>query len=211
MSDVLELLCARRVVPVVVLDDLDQARPLGDALKAGGLAVAEVTFRTAVALEALRLLAADPDLLVGAGTVVRAEQVDQAMAAGARFVVMPGFSADVVRRCRELEMPVVPAVATPTELIAALDQGIQLLKFFPAEASGGLTMLRALHAPFPEVRFIPTGGVTSANAPAYLGLPYVAAVGGSWMVAPELVRNGDFEGVTRLSAEAVGIAAEVGL
>jgi 2-dehydro-3-deoxyphosphogluconate aldolase/(4S)-4-hydroxy-2-oxoglutarate aldolase len=211
LSDVLELLCARRVVPVVVLDDLDQARPLGDALKAGGLAVAEVTFRTAVALEALRLLAADPDLLVGAGTVVRAEQVDQAMAAGARFVVMPGFSADVVRRCRELEMPVVPAVATPTELIAALDQGIQLLKFFPAEASGGLTMLRALHAPFPEVRFIPTGGVTSANAPAYLGLPYVAAVGGSWMVAPELVRTGDFEGVTRLSAEAVGIAAEVGL
>lgn len=210
MSDVLELLCARRVVPVVVLDDLDCARPLGDALKAGGLPVAEVTFRTSAALEALRQLAGDPDLLVGAGTVVRAEQVDQAMEAGARFVVMPGFSQGVVRRCQALGMPVVPAVATPTELIAALDEGLELLKFFPAEASGGVSMLRALHAPFPDVRFIPTGGVTSANAGAYLSLPCVAAVGGSWMVAPELVRGGEFDIVTQLSAEAVRIAGEAG-
>ena len=210
MSEVLELLCARRVVPVVVLDDLDHARPLGDALKAGGLPVVEVTFRTSVALAALRLLAGDSDLLVGAGTVVRAEQVDQAMEAGARFVVMPGFSQSVVRRSRELGIPVVPAVATPTELIAALDEGIELVKFFPAQAAGGVMMLRALHAPFPDVRFIPSGGVTSANAPDYLGLSYVAAVGGSWMVAPELVRGGEFDTVTELSAEAVRIATEAG-
>lgn len=208
MSDALELLCASRVVPVVVLDDLDRARPLGDALKAGGLPVVEVTFRTPAALEALHVLAAETDLLVGAGTVVRAEQVDQAMEAGARFVVTPGFSRGVVRRCRELGMPVVPGVATPTELIAALDEGLGLLKFFPAEASGGVSMLRALHAPFPGVRFIPTGGVTSANARAYLSLPCVAAVGGSWMVAPQLVRDGEFDTVTQLSAEAVQLAAE---
>jgi 2-dehydro-3-deoxyphosphogluconate aldolase/(4S)-4-hydroxy-2-oxoglutarate aldolase len=195
-------------VPVVVLDAPDRARPLGDALKAGGLPVAEVTFRTPAALEALRVLAGETDLLVGAGTVVRAEQVDQAMEAGARFVVMPGFSRAVVRRCRELGMPVVPGVATATELIAALDEGLGLLKFFPAEASGGVSMLRALHAPFPGVRFIPTGGVTSANAPDYLSLPCVAAVGGSWMVAPQLVRDGEFDTVTQLSAEAVQLAAE---
>jgi 2-dehydro-3-deoxyphosphogluconate aldolase/(4S)-4-hydroxy-2-oxoglutarate aldolase len=210
LSDVLELLCARRVVPVVVLDDLDRARPLGDALKAGGLPLAEVTFRTSAALAALRLLAGDPDLLVGAGTVTRAEQVDEAIEAGARFVVMPGFSRGVVRRCHELGIPVVPAIATPTELIAALDEGIELVKLFPAEATGGVAMLRALHAPFPGVRFIPTGGVTSANAPAYLELPYVAAVGGSWMVAPELIRRGEFDSVTALAAEAVRIAAAAG-
>jgi 2-dehydro-3-deoxyphosphogluconate aldolase / (4S)-4-hydroxy-2-oxoglutarate aldolase len=206
-DDVLELLCARGVIPVVVADDLSRVRPLGDALKAAGLPVAEVTFRTTAAVDALRLLAQDPDLLVGAGTVVAPEQVEVARDAGARFVVMPGFSARVVERCRAVGMPVIPGVATATEVIAALEHDVELLKFFPAEASGGVEAMRALHGPFPDVRFIPTGGVTSANAADYLGLPSVVAVGGSWMVAPALVRDGDFAAVSKLAAEAVAIAA----
>jgi 2-dehydro-3-deoxyphosphogluconate aldolase/(4S)-4-hydroxy-2-oxoglutarate aldolase len=205
---VLEDVCAFGMVPVVVLDDLDRVRALGDALKAGGLPVAEVTFRTQAALAALRLLGEDRELLVGAGTVVRPEQVDLARDGGARFVVTPGFSRRVVDRCQELAMPVIPGVATATEVIAALDSGIELLKFFPAEASGGAPTVQALHAPFPNVRFIPTGGISSANAAHYLALPGVAAVGGSWMVAPALIRDGDFESVTRLAGEAVRIAAE---
>jgi 2-dehydro-3-deoxyphosphogluconate aldolase/(4S)-4-hydroxy-2-oxoglutarate aldolase len=139
--------------------------------------------------------------------VVRPEQVEVARDAGARFVVMPGFSARVVERCRAVGMPVIPGVATATEVIAALEHDVELLKFFPAEASGGVEAMRALHGPFPDVRFIPTGGVTSANAADYLGLPSVVAVGGSWMVAPALVRDGDFAAVSKLAAEAVAIAA----
>jgi 2-dehydro-3-deoxyphosphogluconate aldolase/(4S)-4-hydroxy-2-oxoglutarate aldolase len=205
---VLEQVCACGVVPVVVVDDLDRVRGLGEALKDGGLPVAEVTLRTGKALAALTLLARDADLLVGAGTVVRADQVDAARDAGARFVVTPGFSRSVVERCRELDLPVVPGVATATEVIAALDNGIELLKFFPAEASGGPPMLRALHAPFPQVRFIPTGGVSAANAGAYLALPGVAAVGGSWIATPELIGAGDFESIARLARQAVRIAGE---
>jgi 2-dehydro-3-deoxyphosphogluconate aldolase/(4S)-4-hydroxy-2-oxoglutarate aldolase len=208
---VLTQVCVGGVVPVIVIDDLDRAPELGEALKDGGLPVAEVTLRTDDALAALTVLARDSDLLVGAGTVVRADQVDAAHDAGARFVVTPGFSRPVVERCRELDMPVVPGVATATEVIAAVDSGFELLKFFPAEASGGLLMLRALHSPFPQVRFIPTGGVSAANAGAYLTLPGVAAVGGSWMATPELVRAGDFESIARLAKEAVRIAREARL
>jgi len=195
------------VIPVVVADDLSRVRQLGDALKSAGLPVAEVTFRTTAAVDALRLLAQDPELLVGAGTVVRGEQVEVARDAGARFVVMPGFSARVVERCRAVGMPVIPGVATATEVIAALEHDVELLKFFPAEASGGVEAMRALHGPFPDVRFIPTGGVTSANAADYLRLPSVVAVGGSWMVAPALVRDGDFAAISGLASQAVAIAA----
>ena len=204
---VLDELCSRRVVPVVVIDELDTALPLARALVEGGLPVAEVTFRTAVAAVAMRLIADETDLLVGAGTVVRPEQVDLAFDAGARFVVTPGFSPAVAGRCAELGIPVVPGVATATEVIAALDHGLDLLKLFPAEASGGIPLLRALRGPFPDVRFVPTGGVSAANAPDYLALPSVAAVGGSWMVAPELIRAGNFAEITRLTAEAVTIGA----
>lgn len=206
--DVLGLLCARGVVPVVVADEIGVAGPLGDALKEGGLPVAEVTFRTAAALEVLRLLARDRELLVGAGTVVRPEQVDLARAAGARFVVTPGFSARVVDRCRELGVPVVPGVATATELMAALDHGVDLVKFFPAQTSGGVAMIRALQGPFPEVRFVPTGGISAMNAAEYLAVRSVVAIGGSWMVAPELLQGGDFASISRLAAEAVQIAAQ---
>jgi 2-dehydro-3-deoxyphosphogluconate aldolase/(4S)-4-hydroxy-2-oxoglutarate aldolase len=198
-----------RIVPVVVLEELETAVPVASALAEGGLPVAEVTLRTAVAAEAIAMIAAETDVLVGAGTVVRPDQVDEAVAAGARFIVTPGLSGRVVERCRELDVLVIPGVATATEVIAALDLGLDLLKLFPAEAAGGVPLLRALRGPFPDVRFVPTGGVSAANAASYLALPSVAAVGGSWMVAPELVAARDFAAVTRLAREAATRAAEV--
>ena len=197
-----------RVVPVVVLEELDTAVPVAAALAAGGLPVAEVTFRTAIAAEAIGLVADGTDVVVGAGTVVRPEQVDEAVDAGARFIVTPGLSLRVIERCRELDVLVIPGVATATEVIAALDQGLELLKLFPAEAAGGVALLRALRGPFPDVRFVPTGGISAANAASYLALPSVAAVGGSWMVTPELIAAGDFAGITHLAREAAAIASE---
>jgi 2-dehydro-3-deoxyphosphogluconate aldolase/(4S)-4-hydroxy-2-oxoglutarate aldolase len=205
-NETLEALCAHRVIPVVPALASEDTLALASALKDGGLPVLEMTLRSENALELLRALAGDVDLLVGAGTVIRPEQVDQALDAGARFVVTPGVSPAVLVRCRELGMPVIPGVATATEVIAALDHGIQVLKLFPAEASGGIAMLKALAAPFPEVRFVPTGGVSAENLESYLRLPAVKAVGGSWMVAPAL--QGDFAAVARLTAEAVSVAAE---
>jgi 2-dehydro-3-deoxyphosphogluconate aldolase / (4S)-4-hydroxy-2-oxoglutarate aldolase len=194
------------IVPVVVLEELDAAVPVAAALAEGGLPVAEVTFRTAVAADAIARIAAETDVLVGAGTVVRPEQVDEAVAAGAQFIVTPGLSARVIERCRELDVLVIPGVATATEVIAALDLRLDLLKLFPAEAAGGVALLKALRGPFPGVRFVPTGGIGPANAAAYLALPSVPAVGGSWMVAPELVAARDFAAVTRLTREALDLA-----
>ena len=207
--DVLRAVLIGRIVPVVVLEEVDTAVPVALALEEGGLPVAEVTFRTAVAADSIGRIAAETDALVGAGTVVRPEQVDEAVAAGARFIVTPGLSLRVIERCRELDVLVIPGVATATEVIAALDQGLDLLKFFPAEAAGGVALLRALRGPFPDVRFVPTGGISAANAAAYLALPSVAAVGGSWMVAPELIAARDYAAITRLAREAATLAAEV--
>jgi len=207
--DVLRAVLGGRVVPVVVLEELETAVPVASALQAGGLPVAEVTFRTAIAVDAISRIAGDTDVLVGAGTVVRPEQVDEAVAAGARFIVTPGLSLRVIDRCRELDVLVIPGVATATEVVAALDQGLGVLKLFPAEAAGGIALLRALRGPFPDVRFVPTGGISAANAALYLALPSVAAVGGSWMVAPELVAARDYAAVTRLAREAATLAAEV--
>jgi 2-dehydro-3-deoxyphosphogluconate aldolase/(4S)-4-hydroxy-2-oxoglutarate aldolase len=206
VNEILESVCARGVIPVVPALAADGALALAAALKDGGLPLLEMTLRSANAVELLRRLAADEEMLVGAGTVIRAEQVDQALDAGARFVVTPGVSAAVLERCRDLAMPVIPGVATATEVIAALDHGIDVLKLFPAEAIGGVATLKALAAPFPEVRFVPTGGVSAENAASYLRLPAVSAVGGSWMVAP--AAKGDFDAVAALAAEAVRIAAE---
>jgi 2-dehydro-3-deoxyphosphogluconate aldolase/(4S)-4-hydroxy-2-oxoglutarate aldolase len=192
-----------RVIPVVVLERADDASALGAALKAGGLPCAEVTFRTESAAEAIHILAQDPDLLVGAGTVLDPEQVDRALEAGARFIVSPGFSPAVVSYCLKHSVPVYPGVATPTEMQMALEAGVTNVKFFPAEASGGARALAAMSAPFSMMRFIPTGGITPANLASYLELRSVIAVGGSWMVAPEVVANRDFEEVTRRVAAAV--------
>lgn len=207
-KEVSTALLRRRIVPVVVLEELEAARPLADALELGGLPVAEVTLRTEAAVEAVRLLAQEETLLVGAGTVVRPEQVDVAVEAGARFIVTPGLSARVIERCRELDVLVIPGVATATEVIAALDHGLTLLKLFPAQMAGGVALLRSLQGPFPGVRWIPTGGVSAANAASYLALPSVAAVGGSWMVAPDLIAARDFPTVTRLAREAVRLGLE---
>ena len=208
MSDLVESL-GQRVVPVVVLDDADRAEELADALVAGGLHVAEVTFRTPAATEAIRRMAKNPDLVVGAGTVVRPEQVDRAVDAGARFVVSPGLSPTVVARARERGIDVLPGVVTPSEVIAALDLGLSTLKFFPAAQYGGLATLKALASPFPDVRFIPTGGVSLTNLIDYLSLPTVPAVGGSWMVRRDLVAAGDFAAITELTTQTVRAAASV--
>jgi 2-dehydro-3-deoxyphosphogluconate aldolase/(4S)-4-hydroxy-2-oxoglutarate aldolase len=207
-SAVLADVCGRRVVPVVTRLELDRARDLARALKRAGLPLIELTLRTSSAVAVLRRLAADEELIVGAGTVIRAEQVDIAVEAGARFVVTPGLSGEVMQRCREVAMPVIPGVSTATEIIAALDHGCSVMKFFPAETSGGTAALRALEAPFPDVRFIPTGGVNAGNAANYLRLRCVAAVGGSWMVAAPLIDAREFDTVTRLAEQAVAIAAE---
>ena len=205
MTGVMERLAQVRLVPVVVLQRPEDAWPLGQALKAGGLPCEEVTYRTAAAEDAIRALAKDPDILLGAGTVLTPEQVDRAVEAGASYIVTPGFSAAVVRRCQELGVPVFPGVATPTEIQMALEAGLDTVKFFPAETVGGIKALTAMSAPFRNLRFIPTGGITTDNLADYLAVPSVLAVGGSWMVAADLVAAGSFEEVTRLSAAAVAI------
>jgi 2-dehydro-3-deoxyphosphogluconate aldolase/(4S)-4-hydroxy-2-oxoglutarate aldolase len=205
-----EFLAGHRIIPVVVIDDVAQAGKLGAALVAGGLPVAEVTFRTPAAQAALAELATDPRLLVGAGTVTTVAQVDQAVQAGARFVVSPGFSAAVVAHCQQLGVPVLPGVATATELMAALDAGVRLVKFFPAQTLGGVAALRALAAPFPGVGFVPTGGITADLLGGYLAEKSVVAVGGSWMVDKALLAAGDFDQVSARSAAAVAVAAGFG-
>lgn len=202
-----EVLARHRVVPVVVLDDVDRADALGAALVTGGLPVAEVTFRSPAAAAVLRRLADRGDLAVGAGTVLTAEQVDLAHRSGARFVVSPGLSAEVIERCRVLGVPVLPGVSTASEIMQALDLGLDLVKFFPAEPSGGLPAIRALAAAFRQVRFVPTGGITAELAPSYLAHPAVAAVGGSWMVPPDLLAAGRWDEVSALCAATVAVPA----
>ena len=196
-----------KIVPVITLDDPGIAREVGAALKAGGLPVAEVTFRTAAAAQALQRMAADPNLLVGAGTVVDAAQVDQAVALGARFVVSPGFKPAVVRRAQDLKVPIIPGAATPSELMAIAEYGLTLVKLFPAEPLGGVKMVRALAGPFPTIKFIPTGGIAAAQLRSYLNEPSVLAVGGSWMVPASVITSRSFDELTRLSAESVRTAS----
>lgn len=210
MSDIITLLAVDRLLPVIVLPDADQAGPLAAAIAAGGLHSIEVTLRTPSALDSIKRLAAASDLVVGAGTVLTPEQAESAVEAGARYVVCPGFSAAVVRRCQELGVPVFPGVATPTEIQMALEAGLTAVKFFPAEQLGGAPMVKALSAPFPGIRFVPTGGVTTANLAAYLSLPAVLAVGGTWMVAADLLAAGDYAEITRRTAAAVAAARQGG-
>ncbi|NYI42651.1 bifunctional 4-hydroxy-2-oxoglutarate aldolase/2-dehydro-3-deoxy-phosphogluconate aldolase [Demequina lutea] len=205
--DILSALSAARLVPVVVLDDAADADALAGALVAGGLPVAEVTFRTAAAQDAIRAMAARGDILVGAGTILTVEQVDQAVAAGASYVVSPGLSRAVVERCQELGVLALPGAVTATEIQAALKFGLTTVKFFPAGTSGGAAAIAALAAPFVGVQFVPTGGVGPKNLHEYLAIPSVAAVGGSWMVPRDRVKAGDFAGITELTAQAVALAA----
>lgn len=206
LMSILGALGARRLIPVVVLDDARHAEPLAAALVAGGLPVAEVTFRTAAAEDAIRAIAARGDMLVGAGTVLTIDQVDRAVAAGASYVVSPGLSRAVVERCREHGVLALPGAVTATEVQAALELGLTTVKFFPAGTSGGAAAIRALAAPFGGVTFVPTGGVGPANLREYLDIPAVLAVGGSWMVPRDALAAGDFARITALTAEAVALA-----
>lgn len=202
--DPLNRLRELRVVPVIVIDDADDAVPLAAALAEGGLPCVEITFRTPAAAEAIeRIVAEYPDFLVGAGTVLTLQQVDQARAAGAGFVVTPGFSATVVDRCLDQEIPVYPGVSTPSEISAALEMGLKVLKFFPAEPLGGVKYLKAIAAPFTDVEFLPTGGLSLARLPEYLAVDRVVACGGSWMAPADWIRGKDFELITSATERAV--------
>ncbi|MGP7959578.1 bifunctional 4-hydroxy-2-oxoglutarate aldolase/2-dehydro-3-deoxy-phosphogluconate aldolase [Sanguibacter sp. A247] len=206
-QQVLDTLSAGRLVPVVVLDDAAHADPLAAALVAGGLPVAEVTFRTAAAADSIRAMADRGDIVLGAGTVLTPAQVDTAVAAGASYVVSPGLSRAVVERCQEHGILALPGAVTATEIQAALELGLTTVKFFPAGTSGGAPAIKALAAPFGGVRFVPTGGIGPKNLADFLSIPAVAAVGGSWMVPADLVRAGQFDEIARLTADAVALAA----
>lgn len=205
-----EQIAAFGVVPVVVLNDAKDARPLAQALVEGGLAVAEVTFRTEAAEESIRIMTeAYPDMLVGAGTVLTVEQVDRAVAAGARFIVSPGFDPEIVDYCLEKSIPVYPGTVTPTEVAQAVKRGLTVCKFFPAEQFGGVSTIKALAAPYTMVKFMPTGGVNLKNLREYLGCDKIAACGGTWMVKGDLIREGRFDEIRRITAEAAEIVKEV--
>jgi 2-dehydro-3-deoxyphosphogluconate aldolase/(4S)-4-hydroxy-2-oxoglutarate aldolase len=208
-QDVARLLAGMRLIPVITIQDAAQAEPLAEALKAGGLPCAEVTLRTDAAEEAIRIMSQDPDMLVGAGTVLSENQAERAIAAGSGFIVTPGFSGKVVRACQDRSVPVIPGAVTATEIGTALDGGIRVVKFFPAATMGGPAALRALAGPFPMMGFVPTGGVTAGNMAEYLGLSCVLAVGGSWVVAADLLASGNYAEVTRRASEAVSLAGKV--
>lgn len=203
-------LARARVVPVVVADGESDGLNVADALRRGHLPIAEITFRVAGAADAIRAITEDcPEVLVGAGTVIRPDQVDAAVEAGAKFLVSPGVSESVVRRAREFEIPIIPGVATPSDIMRAIDLGLDTVKLFPAGALGGPTVVKALAAPFPGLRFVPTGGISLKNMGDYLMLPQVLAIGGSWMVDRELVQGEDWERITELSRDAVELAEQV--
>jgi len=210
MAEALAALSRIGLVPVITIESPRDAVPLAEALLDGGIGCAEVTFRTPAAGEAIHgISSACGELLVGAGTVLTVEQAEQATQAGAQYVVAPGFDPAVVGWCQERNVPVIPGVATPTEIGMALARGLSLLKFFPAEAMGGVQMLPALSAPFAGVQFIPTGGITAANLPRYLALPNVAACGGSWMASEGMISAGRFAEIASLSRQARAIVHQV--
>ena len=210
MAEALAALSRIGLVPVITIESPRDAVPLAEALLDGGIACAEVTFRTPAAGEAIHGISSTcGELLVGAGTVLTVEQAEQATQAGAQYVVAPGFDPAVVGWCQERNVPVIPGVATPTEISMAVARGLSLLKFFPAEAMGGVQTLQALSAPFAGVRFIPTGGITVANLPQYLALPNVAACGGSWMAKEGMISAGKFAEITSLSRQARAIVRQV--
>ncbi|AFG37909.1 bifunctional 4-hydroxy-2-oxoglutarate aldolase/2-dehydro-3-deoxy-phosphogluconate aldolase [Spirochaeta africana] len=206
-TSVLERIVASGIVPVIKIDSPEKVLGLGRALQAGGLAVAEITFRTDSAAASIQRMAAElPETLVGAGTVINRSQAEQAVAAGASFIVSPGYTDEVVEYCQEQNVLVIPGINTPTGVQYGISRGIQLFKLFPAEISGGVRMLDALRGPFPQASFLPTGGINMDNVADYIRRPNVVAVGGSWMVPPDLVAIEDWDSITRLSQLAVAAA-----
>lgn len=204
MNEVLEQIQKIGIVPVVVLEDAKDAAPLAKALCEGGLPCAEVTYRTAAAEESIRIMTSEfPEMLVGAGTILTPEQVDGAVNAGAKFIVSPGLNPRVVRHCIEKGIPVTPGTSNPSDVEQALELGLDVVKFFPAEASGGLNMIKSMAAPYTNVKFMPTGGISAKNLNEYLAFPKILACGGSWMVKGDLIRAGAFDKITEMTRDAV--------
>jgi len=206
MNETLEKIGGLGIVPVVKIEKAEDVLPLGRALIDGDLPIAEITFRTSAAEESIKTLTRElPNLLVGAGTVLTIEQVKKAVSAGAKFIVSPGFNPKVVDYCLENNIPVTPGINNPTQIEMALERGIEVVKYFPAEASGGLPLLKSMSAPYTGIKFIPTGGINQNNLCSYLSDNKVLACGGSWMVKTELISSGNFDDITRLTKEAVSI------
>lgn len=208
-SKIKENIRQHKIVPVIALHNADHAAPLAQALIAGGLPVAEVTFRTEAAEESIRTMAKHDDLLVGAGTVLTVDQADRAQYAGAKFAVSPGFNPKVVSHCHKIGLPIFPGVSNPTDIEMALDHGLETVKFFPAEAFGGLKTLKAIAAPYGMVDFIPTGGINLNNLAEYLNFPPVVACGGSWMVKSSLFEDGNFAPVEEAVRQATTLVKEI--
>ena len=208
--NVAETISKMGVVPVVVLNDAKDAAPLAKALVEGGLPCAEVTFRTAAAEECIRIMSTEfPEMFVGAGTVLTTEQVDRAVGAGAKFIVSPGFDPEIVDYCLAKDIPVFPGCITPSEVAQAVKRGLKVVKFFPAEQFGGVATIKALAAPYTGVKFMPTGGVNAKNLEKYLSFDRIIACGGSWMVSGALVKEGKFDEIKELTAEAVKLVADI--
>lgn len=196
-----------RIIPVVVIEDKKDAKPLAKALVEGGLPCAEVTFRTKAAEEAIRIMSeAYPDMLIGAGTILTTNQVDQAVEAGAKFIVSPGFDPEIVDYCINKNIPILPGCISPSEIAQAVKRGLKVIKFFPAEQSGGLAMIKAVAAPYNMLKFMPTGGINTSNLKSYLDYNKILCCGGSWMVKESMIKNGDFEKIKVLTKEACKLA-----
>lgn len=210
MENLIKEISAAGVVPVVKLDNAASAVKLAKVLRKGGLNCAEITFRTDAAEETIKQIAEKyPDMLIAAGTVLTAEQADKAMAAGAKFIVSPGLNPDVVRHCKNKGYPIIPGVCTPGEVEKALSLGLKYLKFFPAEAAGGVKMIKAMAAPYTMVRFMPTGGINTANLADYLSCKAVFACGGNWMVPSDKINSGNFAEIEKMTADAVTLLKEI--
>ncbi len=210
MSSINEKFAQFGVVPVVVLNDAKDAKPLAEALVKGGLPCAEVTFRTEAAEESIRIMADSyPDMLVGAGTVLTTDQVDRAVNAGAKFIVSPGFDPEIVDYCLQKDIPVFPGCITPSEMAQAIKRGLKVIKFFPAAQFGGVDTIKALAAPYTSVKFMPTGGINAGNLKDYLDFDKILCCGGSWMVKGDLVKAGDFDKICELTKEAAELVKTI--
>ncbi len=210
MNEILKKIQETGIIPVVVLEDAKDAAPLAQALIDGGLPCAEVTFRTEAAEECIRIMAEQfPDMLIGAGTVLTTDQVDRAVAAGAKFIVSPGLNPRIVKYCVEKGITITPGCTNPSDIEQALENGLEVVKFFPAEPAGGLNMIKAMAAPYVGVKFMPTGGINAQNVKDYLKYDRIIACGGSWMVSGALVKEGNFAKITELTKEAAAIVKEI--
>ncbi|RLB72678.1 MAG: 2-dehydro-3-deoxyphosphogluconate aldolase [Deltaproteobacteria bacterium] len=198
-----------QIIPVIAIQEAELASPLAEALVEGGLPCAEITFRTAAAKSVIKTMADRGDMLVGAGTVLTIAQAQEAVDVGATFIISPGFNPKVVEYCLAKSIPVIPGIATPTEIQQAIEFGLEMVKFFPAEAFGGLNTLKAISAPFNKMKFIPTGGINTDNICDYLNYPKVVAAGGSWMARTSMISNKQFEDIARLTSEAVALVASI--